>query len=134
MNESDRIFVFGSNMAGRHGKGAALHAYRVYGAKTGIGIGHIGNSYAIPTKDHHLRSLKLAEIEPFVKGFLAYAFEHPELHFSVTKIGCGLAGYSDHEIAPMFNSPASTRANVWFDEGWREWLLPGKTNFFRPPI
>ena len=96
------IFVFGSNLAGRHGKGAALHARKHYGAVYGVGNGRTGNAYAIPTKDQQLRTLPLFAIQPCVRAFLSYAREHPELTFQVTRIGCGLAGYTDIQIAPLF--------------------------------
>ncbi len=96
------IFVFGSNAAGRHGKGAALHAARYHGAFYGRGEGLQGRSYAIPTKDRLLRTLSLCQIAEGVDRFLAYAREHPELRFRLTAIGCGLAGYTPEAIAPMF--------------------------------
>jgi hypothetical protein len=96
------IFVFGSNEAGRHGKGAALFARQNHGAKYGQGIGLQGNSYAIPTKDSRLAALPLPQIEAYVSQFKAFAAEHPELQFTVTAIGCGLAGYRPEQIAPMF--------------------------------
>lgn len=102
------IFVFGSNLAGRHGKGAALHARQHHGAVYGIGEGRMGNSYAIPTKDGALRTLALDEIERHVRNFLAYAQMHKNETFQLTPIGCGLAGYSPADIAPMFkNAPAN---------------------------
>lgn len=96
------IFVFGSNLAGRHGKGAALHAYKYYGAVYGQGIGLQGSSYAIPTKDMFIRTLSLTDIRGYVYDFIGYAKEHPEMTFNVTAIGCGLAGYTPKDIAPMF--------------------------------
>lgn len=96
------IFVFGSNLAGRHGKGAALHARKWCGAVYGVGVGRTGNSYAIPTKDKNLKTLALPAIQSHVTVFLTYASEHPELHFQLTPIGCGLAGYTPAQIAPMF--------------------------------
>lgn len=96
------IFVFGSNLAGRHGKGAALHARQRHGAVYGIGVGRTGDAYAIPTKDHMLRTLPLSEIKAAVVRFLAYAYLHPDLTFRVTAIGTGLAGYTHKQIAPMF--------------------------------
>ncbi len=101
------IFVFGSNLAGRHGAGAALDAYRNHGAIYGQGVGPQGNSYAIPTKDENLKSLPLEYIELYVKKFLVYARKHPKQIFGVTRIGCGLAGYKDSDIAPMFKSAPS---------------------------
>lgn len=96
------IFVFGSNLAGRHGKGAALYARRRRGAVYGQGIGRQGDSYAIPTKDEKLCTLPLDEIRKHVADFLIYAANHPHLRFEVTPIGCGLAGYKPAQIAPMF--------------------------------
>jgi len=96
------ILVFGSNLAGKHGAGSALHAKRFYGAKYGVGVGRQGTSYAIPTKDKNLKVLPLDQIESYVKDFLKYAKENPDLSFDVVKIGCGLAGYTPDQIAPMF--------------------------------
>lgn len=96
------IFVFGSNLKGVHGKGAALYAYQNHGAIAGKGIGRQGNAYAIPTKDERLRPLGLNQIEYYVKNFIEYAENHPELQFNITRIGCGLAGYSDEQIIPFF--------------------------------
>lgn len=98
------IFVFGSNLAGRHGKGAALFAKQNYGAIYGQGIGRQGNSYAIPTKGHQLEILSLQAIKLYVEMFIDYAINHPELSFQITRIGCGLAGYKDTQIAPMFTN------------------------------
>lgn len=96
------IFVFGSNLAGRHGRGAAKAAVEKYGAIYGQGIGLQGSSYAIPTKDRYIKTLPLYIIANYVKDFLTFANSHPELTFQVTPIGCGLAGYSPEQIAPMF--------------------------------
>lgn len=112
---SPRVFVFGSNLAGRHGKGAALHARIHYGAVLGVAIGHIGQCYAIPTKDQNLKSLDLDTIRHHIYGFLAYARNNPKLEFNVTQIGCGLAGYKPEQITPMFRDPPS---NCWFDPEW----------------
>lgn len=112
--QNNRIFVFGSNLAGRHGKGAAKRAKEHYGAEYGVAIGHIGNSYAIPTKDTELKPLETFQIHEFVKQFTEYAREHPEFKFNVTRIGCGLAGHKDSDIAPMF----TFLPNVWFDKAW----------------
>lgn len=113
-----KIFVFGSNLAGRHGKGAALFARRYRQAVYGNGIGRQGNSYAIPTKDYYLRPLPLREIRKYVWEFLLYAKRHPELKFEVTRIGCGYAGYTDDEISPMFrNAPP----NCFLPDEWDEY-------------
>ncbi len=104
MNDGKHIFVFGSNLAGRHGKGAALQAKNHWGALNGIGHGRggCGYSYAIPTKDTSLVARPLCEISEDVYEFDAYATWHRELTFLVTPIGTGLAGYSHKQIAPMF--------------------------------
>jgi hypothetical protein len=102
------VFVFGSNEAGRHGKGAALEARRNHGAIYGQGEGMQGRAYAIPTKDAHLRTLPLDVIRAYVDRFKRYAAARPEIAFQVTPIGCGLAGYTPQEIAPMFaDAPAN---------------------------
>lgn len=98
------IFVFGSNEAGRHGKGAALAARTHYGARYGQGSGLRGNSYAIPTKDKHLNTLPLNYIEPHVQVFCQFAKDNPGLNFFVTRIGCGLAGYKEKDIRPLFDN------------------------------
>jgi hypothetical protein len=96
------IFVFGSNLAGRHGKGAALHARQHHGAIYGQGEGLQGSSYGIPTKDERLRTLPLETVRDHVERFKGFARQHPELTFEVTAIGCGLAGYKPEDIAPFF--------------------------------
>jgi hypothetical protein len=112
-----RIFVFGSNLAGRHGKGAALHARRHRGAVYGQAEGLQGTSYAIPTKDGSLRTLGLDAIREHVERFIAFARMHPELRFQLTAIGCGLAGYRPWYIAPMFeHAPATVELPPEFKE------------------
>ena len=98
----DKIFVFGSNLAGRHGKGAALHAKKYCGAIQGQGEGLQGRSYAIPTKDWKIKILPLVLIKVHVLKFREFAINRSDLMFEVTPIGCGLAGYSPAEIAPFF--------------------------------
>jgi len=95
------IFVFGSNLSGIHGAGAAKFALDHHGAKWGQGVGLQGNSYAIPTKDKNITTLPLTEIKMYVDHFLLFA-EDSDLTFQVTRIGCGLAGYTEKDIAPMF--------------------------------
>lgn len=111
------IFVFGSNLAGRHGAGAAKFALQHRGAILGQGIGLQGTSYGIPTKDEWLRTRGLVEIERSVMDFIHFAEEHPELTFDITPIGCGLAGYKRHQIRPMFDyMPTNCRFNkTWED-------------------
>lgn len=96
------VFVFGSNLAGRHGAGAALWARQHRGAKVGVGEGMTGNAYAIPTKDANIKTRPLDDIAKSVRYFLDYARSRPDLEFQVTEIGCGLAGYTPDQIAPMF--------------------------------
>lgn len=117
------IFVFGSNLAGRHGAGAAKVAQRQFGAQTCIGVGHVGRSYAVPTKDFSLRSLPLHVIKLYVDLFVAYAAGRPHLTFFVTSVGCGLAGYKPAEIAPMFKYAPETCS---FPDTWREHLEAGE--------
>lgn len=99
--QEKEIFVFGSNLAGIHGAGAAKQALQ-WGAKHGDGIGLRGQTYAIPTKNHNIETLSLSEIQVFVNSFLESARERQDLTFLVTEIGCGLAGYSPQDIAPLF--------------------------------
>lgn len=114
-----RIFVFGSNLAGRHGAGAAAYALRFKGAKYGVGYGLVGQSYAIPTKDWEIETLPIWAIKTFIDAFLGFAKHHPNLEFEVTQIGCGLAGYRDLDIAPLF---IGAPINCYFYEKWKPWL------------
>lgn len=118
---SKRIFVFGSNLAGRHGAGAALYARANFGAVLGKGVGRQGNSYGIPTKGYNMKVLNLEVIGDYVKGFIQYAQEHPELVFKVTTVGTGYAGYSHEEIAPLFQGSPN---NCIFDSRWKSFLGP----------
>lgn len=109
------IFVFGSNLAGRHGRGAANFALRNHGAIYGQGWGLQGNSFAIPTKDANIKTLPLDFIRSYVDKFKEFAVEHPELTFQLTPIGCGLAGYKHEDIGPMFKgSPPNVVIPVEF--------------------
>ena len=93
----DEVFVFGSNLAGMHGGGAAATAHRCFGAVWGKGVGLQGQSYAIPTMQGGVETVK-----PYVDKFIEFAKSHPELRFLVTKIGCGIAGFREEQIAPLF--------------------------------
>lgn len=93
----NEIFVFGSNLAGQHGGGAARAALQKFGAVRGQGVGLQGQSYAIPTMQGGVGTIK-----PYVDEFISFAKAHPELKFYVTRIGCGIAGFKDEEIAPLF--------------------------------
>lgn len=112
----EEIFVFGSNLAGIHGAGSAKCAFKEHQARYGVGYGPTGNAFAIPTKDHFLNVLPLSVINNYVNGFINYANLHPEFIFKVVRIGCGLAGYKDSEIAPMFKAAPS---NCLLPSGWR---------------
>ncbi|MDE6578192.1 MAG: hypothetical protein K2J82_12940 [Muribaculaceae bacterium] len=96
------IFVFGSNLQGRHAGGAARIALNRFGAILGQGIGLQGNSYAIPTMQGGVETIK-----PYVDEFIEFAKGRPDLTFYVTKIGCGIAGFSYEEIAPLFSTAIS---------------------------
>ena len=115
------IFVFGSNLKGIHGAGAALHAVKFYGAQKGIGEGWWGNSYALPTCSEPGVPLPLSEIKNHVDTFLDWAHRRWELTayagqiIVVTRIGCGYAGYNDNQIAPMFRQSPD---NVWLPARW----------------
>lgn len=98
------VFVFGSNLAGRHGKGAAKLARFEFGARYGLGRGQYGRSYALPTKDERLVILDLDTIKVEVEAFLAHARHMAGEKFWVTRVGCGLAGYKDVQIATMFKT------------------------------
>ena len=111
------IFVFGSNMAGRHGAGAAAFARKHHGAIYGKGVGLQGQSYAIPTKDERLRTLPLETIQLYVDAFLDFAACRQDLTFCVTPIGCGLAGYKRSQIEPMFEDMPQ---NCRFAETWND--------------
>ena len=113
------IFVFGSNLSGIHGAGAAAFAVKVHGAKFGVGEGMQGNCYALPTKGLQIEPMSLKNIEVHVKIFMDYARNNPEERFQVTKIGCGLGGHKDCDIAPMFRDSPQ---NCYFDIDWRPWL------------
>ena len=113
------IFVFGSNLAGRHGAGAALLAHEKFGAVLGRGSGPMGKSYGIPTKDKNLRRLGLAEIKIHAYNFMVYAEAHPKARFFITRVGCGLAGYKNEQIAPLFKFAP---INCNFPYEWKQYL------------
>ena len=108
----NEIFVFGSNLSGMHGGGAALLAYRKFGAIWGQGVGLQGQSYGIPTMQGGVET-----IAPYVDEFIAFAKAHPELLFYVTKIGCGIAGFTEEEISPLFTQ-AHGIDNIILPRGW----------------
>ncbi len=99
--KADEVFVFGSNLAGMHGGGAAYVAFQKFGAVMGCGVGLRGQSYAIPTMQGGVETIK-----PYVDEFISFAKSRPDLFFYVTRIGCGIAGFRDKEIAPLFKDAA----------------------------
>lgn len=115
------VWVFGSNLAGRHGAGAAKVAAQRFGAHYGQGVGASGSSYAIPTKDAQLRTMPLSGIAPHVAAFLDHARAHPDLDFYVTRVGCGLAGHHDRDMAALFSGAPS---NCNFASDWQQYLEP----------
>lgn len=124
---TDKIFVFGSNLAGIHGAGAALEAKKFYGAVVGKGTGLMGNSYAIPTKGYNLGVLNKHAIAVEVVKFNMFTWNNTDKKFLVTRIGCGLAGYRDDEIAFLFTG--ANHNNTYFDEAWKPYL-PKFANFW----
>jgi len=112
------IFVFGSNLAGIHGAGAAKVAKDQFGAPFGAGFGLMGKAFAIPTKNETVDTLDLMEIQKYVQLFVQFTHYFPQWSFFVTRVGCGLAGYSDSQIAPMFKGAK----NCSFAETWKPYL------------
>lgn len=111
--KENEIFVFGSNLRGMHGAGAARIAYENFGAEWGVGVGMTGRCYAIPTMQGGVETIR-----PYVDEFIKYAKEHFELTFLVTRIGCGIAGFRDSEMAPLFKD-AADMDNVALPQQWR---------------
>lgn len=131
------IYVFGSNLAGRHGKGSALTALQHHGAVYGQGEGLQGDSYGIPTKDQFIQTRPLARIALNVEKFVAFALAHPQLTFHVDNIGCLNAGYTPEQVAPLFTSApencffkedfaqvlrsANPRVRTWSEKTWPQY-------------
>ncbi|ULB33680.1 MULTISPECIES: A1S_2505 family phage non-structural protein [Proteiniphilum] len=115
--KENEIFVYGSNLEGNHRGGAALTAYKKFGAVWGKGTGLQGQSYGIPTMHGGTE-----EIKPYVEEFIDFAIANPELTFLVTRVGCGIAGFRDSEIAPLF-SRAADISNIMLPESFWNVLL-----------
>ncbi len=115
--ENNEIFVFGSNLEGRHGGGAARVAYNKFGAIWGQGVGLQGQSYGIPTMHGGIEKIK-----PYVDEFINFAKSHPELKFLVTRIGCGIAGFSDNEMAPLFKDAVEIE-NIYLPDSFYHILV-----------
>ena len=105
----NEIFVFGSNIHGSHGGGAAWYAYKNFGAEWGVGEGLTGRTYALPTMEGE------ASLKHAVEHFIACAKQHPELTFLVTAVGCGIAGYTPQQVAPLFKEAAQLE-NVYLPQ------------------
>ena len=132
--KNGEVFVFGSNLAGRHGKGAALIARQRFGARYGVGEGFMEASsgascYAVPTKDHHIRSMPLEQIIPYINELKSLACGAiKDKTFFITRVGCGLAGNRDEDVAPLF---ADFPPNCIFPDEWKP-FLPAKKNTRTP--
>ncbi len=114
--KADEVFVFGSNLEGMHGGGAAWVAFQKFGAMLGCGVGLRGQSYAIPTMQGGVETIK-----PYVDEFIEFAHQHQEYKFLVTKIGCGIAGFRNEEIAPLFEN-AIDLENVILPKEFVNWI------------
>ena len=115
--EKNEIFVFGSNLAGQHKGGAAKAAHLKFGAEWGVGVGLTGQAYAIPTMQGGVETIK-----PYVDEFIEFAKVHTELKFLVTRIGCGIAGFKDEEIAPLFKKAISV-CNIFLPKEFYDILI-----------
>lgn len=116
--KKNQVFVFGSNLKGIHGKGAALDAYKKFGATWGRCHGLDGNTYGIPTKDENFQPLSIERIRKYVDNFIEDATNYPEMEFLVTEIGCGLAGYTPRDIAPLFEKAKNIK-NIILPENFK---------------
>lgn len=120
------IFVFGSNLSGIHGAGAAHYARHHHGAILGVGKGPQGTSYALPTKGINISFMPFEKVKAHIEEFKEFASKHPNVDFQVTQIGCGRAGFTKEQIAPLFkNSPS----NCYFDMEWQP-LLGDSHNYW----
>lgn len=115
--KENEIFVFGSNLASIHGKGSAKIAAERFGAKAGTAFGLEGQSFAIPTKDKKIKTLKLVQIKYFIDKFIEFARQNSQLTFYVVEIGCLNAGYKPSDIAPMFKE-AHEIENIYLPESF----------------
>lgn len=111
--------VFGSNKDGNNAGGSARYAHIELGAKIGVAEGLTGEAYALPTVGHGFRKMSLNEVKYYVGSFLIFAAENRDLEFQVTRVGCGIAGFTDEQIAPLFTLAPS---NCLFDTAWKQFL------------
>lgn len=116
---ANEIFVFGSNLEGSHGGGAAAIAVKRFGAIWGQGVGLQGQSYGIPTMHGGVSTIK-----PYVDEFIEFAKNNPKFDFLVTRIGCGIAGFREEEMAPLF-AEATSLENVYLPKSFWE-IIEGK--------
>ena len=129
MKRKDMIFVFGSNLSGIHGAGAADYALKQRGAKWGAGEGLMGTCYALPTKGLNISFMSLGDVYESIQRFLKYADDNLNATFMVTQVGCGLGGFTKEEIAPLFGQSAKEGSNLRFDTEWKD-LLPSTAQFW----
>lgn len=120
--QDDEIFVFGSNLRGAHSRGAALTAQRKWGAVYGQASGLMGRTYGIPTKDRHIQTLRIDQIQPHVDRFIKFAKNNPKYKFLVTEIGTGLAGLKHKDVAPLFKD-ALELENVFLPQKFLNYLV-----------
>lgn len=120
VKQHNGIFVFGSNELGVHKRGSALEALEHYGAVLGVGWGLRENSFAFPTKESPWKSLPIKRIKQYAEDFKLLARSvNKNNTFIVTRVGCGLAGYTDEDIAPLFKDSPT---NCWFHYEWEKYL------------
>ena len=131
------VFVFGSNLAGRHGKGAALYARKLYSAQPGVGRGPTGHAYALPTKDEKLEPLPLGLVQDEIRSFYDYARSHTDTVFRLTRVGCGLSGLDEDSIRSV--AQENTPSNVALPGAWsclgavpKRVIVTGPRAFSRP--
>jgi hypothetical protein len=120
------IFTFGSNLSGIHGAGAARYALEKKGARMGKGMGLQGLSYALPTKGLNITFMPLERVAEYVQMFKKFALQRSDLEFQVTQVGCGLAGFTKEQIAPLFKGSPT---NCYFDVEWQP-LLGDNHNYW----
>lgn len=123
------VFVPGTNESGIHGSGAARFAWKELGIEWGVGFGPSGDCFGIPTKDWDVKTLPLNVIAVYVKRFIAFTKLHSTLRFYVTKIGCGLAGLTPAQIAPMFEDAIGLE-NVYLPQEFWNVLIPDLSEYF----
>lgn len=116
--DDDRVFVFGSNLLGIHGAGAAAYARLQLGAEAGVGEGLTGRSYALPTCYRPGEPVTLQELAVYMYNFFNFADDHPELTFFLSKVGCGIAGFDEHDVAYIVHELLPP-ANVHIPPDWQ---------------